>query len=95
MPDFRARPYARFLSAVNEHMKKFQPHVNLAEMDAAQRISTIEAFIHNELTIAHITIDRRFIHFSPQLWYLSLGKHIIPRHIIAMRDDQNFTYQGS
>ncbi len=87
-------PYARFLSALNEHMKKFQPNIKLLEMDTLQRIGAIEAFILNELTIARITTDWRFIHFSPQLWYLRLGEHTIPRHIVAIRNGHDFIHQG-
>jgi hypothetical protein len=82
---FVRNPHARFLSAVNEHMKKFQPQIDLAGMDNAQRIAVIEAFIQNALTIARIMTDWRFIHFSPQTWFLRFGERLVPRHVVAMR----------
>jgi hypothetical protein len=87
---FVRNPHARFLSAVNEHMKKFQPQIDLAGMDDARRISVIEAFIQNGLTIARIMTDWRFIHFSPQTWFLRFGNDVIPRNIIPMHPGTNF-----
>jgi hypothetical protein len=83
-------PYARFLSAVNEHVKKFQPQINLATMAPERRVEVVELLIRKVLTIANITTDWRFIHFSPQLWYLRLGEGTIPRHIIPMRNNDSF-----
>jgi Sulfotransferase family len=75
---FVRSPYARFLSAVNEHIKKFQPHIKLESMLPEQRVWVVEAFVRQDLTIARITTDWRFIHFSPQLWYLRLGDRRTP-----------------
>lgn len=91
---FVRSPYARFLAAVNEHMKKFQPQIELAAMTPEQRVQVVEAFIQQTLTIACITTDWRFIHFSPQLWFLRLGLRTIPRHIIPMREDGAFAQQA-
>jgi hypothetical protein len=87
---FVRNPYDRFLSAVNEHMKKFQPQFDLASMTVDRRIEVVEAFVRQVLTIARVTTDWRFIHFSPQLWYLRLGDRVIPRHVIPMGDDGAF-----
>lgn len=35
---FVRNPYARFLAAVNEHFKKFQPQIDLAAMTSPQRV---------------------------------------------------------
>ena len=77
-------PFQRFLSAVNEHMKKFQQQIDLAAMEPAQRVGVVEQFIGKALHVARITTDWRFVHFSPQLWFLSLGGRVTPRHIIPM-----------
>jgi hypothetical protein len=91
---FVRSPYARFLSAVNEHIKKFQPQINLASMTPEQHINVVEAFVRQVLTIARITTDWRFIHFSPQYWYLRLGDRAIPRHVIPMGSDDSFTREA-
>ena len=87
---FVRNPSARFLSAVNEHMKKFQPQMNLTSMTPQQRAAVVEAFVRQVLTVARITTDWRFIHFSPQIWYLRLGDRVIPRHVIPMGSDDAF-----
>ena len=79
-------PYARFLSAMNEHLKKFQPQIDIAGMAPAQRVVVVEGFIEKILTISRIMTDWRFIHFSPQYWFLTFGGRVVPRHILPMRD---------
>lgn len=91
---FVRSPYARFLAAVNEHIKKFQPRIDLPAMTPEQRTAVVEAFISQVLTIARITTDWRFIHFSPQLWFLRLGTRIVPRHIIPMLANGNFAREA-
>jgi hypothetical protein len=91
---FVRNPHARFLSAVNEHMKKFQPQVSLSSMTQKQRVNVVEEFIKQVLTIGRIITDWRFVHFSPQLWYLRLGDRVIPRHIIPMGQDDSFAQEA-
>jgi hypothetical protein len=91
---FVRSPYARFLSAVNEHLKKFQPQRNLEAMTPAQRVEVVEGFVRKTLSIARIMTDWRFIHFSPQIWYLRLGDRIIPRHIIPMQSGDGFMHEA-
>lgn len=92
---FVRNPRERFLSAVNEHMKKFQPHVDLAAMQPARRAQEVERFLRHDLTIARIITDWRFIHFSPQLWYIRLGSRIVPRHIVPMDAAGRFAAEGA
>ena len=75
---FVRNPYRRFLSAIDEHFKKFQPSVQLATMSHADQITAIEAFIEKILNIGVITTNFRFIHFSPQVWFIRLGDRNIP-----------------
>jgi len=91
---FVRNPYARFLSAVNEHMKNYQPQIKLGQMTPEQRVEVVEAFIQQGLTIARILTDWRFIHFSPQLWYLRFGDRTIPRHTIPMGSDDAFAREA-
>ena len=91
---FVRNPYTRFLSAVNEHVKKFQPKIDLTVMTPERRVEVVEALIQKVLTIENITTNWRFIHFSPQLWYLRLGDRTIPRHIIPMGSDNAFMHQA-
>lgn len=87
---FVRNPYDRFLSALNEHLKKFQTHVDVAGMPTGQRIEIIQSFIDNILDVSRIKTDPRFIHFSPQIWFLKLDDRKIPRHVIPIGDDGTF-----
>ncbi len=88
-------PRARFLSAVNEHMKKFQAQIGLAAMSVDERVAVVEEFVRNVLTIGRVTTDWRFIHFSPQSWYLKIGDDQIPRHVIPMGADDAFARRAT
>ena len=83
-------PHARFLSAVNEHFKTFQPQIDLSAMTSVQRVSLVEQFVQKILNIGRITTDWRFVHFSPQIWQLQIGGRTVPRHIIPMDDGGAF-----
>ena len=93
---FVRSPYARFLSAMSEHLKKFWPAIDIQAMTPLQRSQTVEVFIAKILNISRIITDWRFIHFSPQIWYLTLGKHQVPRHIVPMleKNPDAFAKQG-
>jgi hypothetical protein len=79
---------------VNEHFKKFQPQIDLASMPSERRIEVVEAFVRQVLNIARITTDWRFIHFSPQLWFLCLGNRVVPRHVVPMGSDDSFIQEA-
>lgn len=87
-------PRTRFLSAVNEHFKKFQSHIPLAHLETAERTALVETFIRDALNIARITTDWRFVHFSPQVWFLKFGGRTIPRHIVPMDERGSFARDG-
>ncbi|MEO8713476.1 MAG: sulfotransferase family 2 domain-containing protein [Acetobacteraceae bacterium] len=87
---FVRNPYLRFLSAMNEHFKKFRPHIDLAAMAPEARIVLVERFLRDALDIARITTDWRFVHFSPQIWQIRLGHRIVPRHIVPMDGNPGF-----
>ena len=59
-------------------------------MSPADQTKTVEIFIEKVLNIGLITTNFRFIHFSPQLWFIRLGDRIIPRSILAMDDQGAF-----
>jgi hypothetical protein len=63
-------------------------------MKPEQRIAVVEAFVRQVLTIARITTDWRFIHFSPQLWHLRLGNRVVPRHVVPIGDDDAFAQEA-
>ena len=81
---FVRNPYLRFLSALTEHFKKFQPNIPLATLPPGDQSKVIDQFLDRILTIAVITTNWTFIHFSPQIWFLQLGDRIVPRRILPM-----------
>jgi hypothetical protein len=87
-------PYRRFLSAVDEHFKKFRPDDRLAYRSPGDQINLIEGFVEHVLTVARIIADPRFIHFSPQLWFIQLGEQKIPKITIPMDDNPAFIEQA-
>jgi hypothetical protein len=91
---FVRNPYLRFISALNEHTKKFQQQIDLAAMTPAQRVTLAEQFIEQALHISRITTDWRFVHFSPQIWFLKFGDRLVPRHIIPMDVNSEFARTG-
>jgi hypothetical protein len=91
---FVRNPYLRFISALNEHIKKFQPQIDLAAMTPPQRVALAEQFIERALHISRITTDWRFVHFSPQIWFLKFTDRVVPRHIIPMGAGSVFTRTG-
>jgi hypothetical protein len=76
--DFRAQSLCSFSLGCERAHQEFQPHIKLESMSPEQRVWVVEAFVRQGLTIARITTDWRFIHFSPQLWYLRLGDRRTP-----------------
>lgn len=91
---FVRSPFQRFLSAINEHFKQYRPEAKLLDLPARARLGLAESFICNELTLARVQGDHRFVHFSPQSWFLSLGPVRQVKHIIPLRADGQFGRLG-
>ena len=73
-------------SAIDEHFKKFQPSVQLATLSPPDQMRVIEAFVEKILNIGVITTNFRFIHFSPQVWFIRLGNTKVPTRTLPMDD---------
>ncbi|MGO8738716.1 sulfotransferase family 2 domain-containing protein [Rhodoblastus sp.] len=87
---FVRNPWDRFVSAIDEHFKKFQQKILLRDLQPTDQTRIIEQFIDQMLNIANITTNWTFVHFSPQLWQIAIGSRIVPRHIIPMRRGDDF-----
>jgi hypothetical protein len=84
---FVRNPYARFLSAVTEHFKKFRREFLLENLSREEQTAMVTRFLDRELTIERITTDWTAIHFSPQIWFIRLGDHVVPRTILPLDTD--------
>ncbi len=87
---FARNPWDRFVSAIDEHFKKFQPKIPLRDLPPEDQTRVVEQFIDQLLGIANITTNWTFVHFSPQLWQIAIGQRIVPRHIIPMSAGGDF-----
>ena len=83
-------PWRRFVSALDEHFKLFHPMVPLAAMSPEQQVRAIEIFIEQGIRVDQITTNYRFVHFSPQLWFIRLGDTQIPGNVLPMTDGGDF-----
>jgi len=81
---FVRNPYVRFLSAVGEHFRQFLPGVRLDQWAPANQARLVEGLVAEVLRGQAIQADYRFVHFSPQLWHIQLGRRIVPRTIIPL-----------
>jgi hypothetical protein len=84
---FVRNPYARFLSAVAEHFKKFRREFLFETLSREEQTAMVTRFLDRELTIERITTDWTTIHFSPQIWFIRLGDHVVPRTILPLDTD--------
>jgi hypothetical protein len=66
-------PVPRFISAVFEHCGQYRPEVDLNRMSTADLRRFILRFISDDLTLEKVINDYRYVHFSPQSWFIYLG----------------------
>lgn len=91
---FVRNPFQRFLSAISEHFKQYRPSENLLDCSAAKQLLIVENFIDAQLTTDRIHADFRYVHFSPQSWFLNLGMERKVKHVLPILDDGKFGRHG-
>ena len=91
---FVRNPFQRFLSAISEHFKQYRPEAKLLELSAPAQLEIVRSFICNELTLPCIQTDFRYVHFSPQSWYITLGPTRKAKHILPILADGRFGRHG-
>ena len=87
---FVRNQWERFLSAVDEHFKKFQQQVPLRDLKPADQVRVVEQFVEQLLNVGNITTHWQLVHFSPQLWQILIGERIVPRAIIPMIEGEDY-----
>jgi hypothetical protein len=87
-------PLRRFISAVAHHFHYFQPNAPLDAMPPAVQIQTIEAFVDGILTQARIMTDFRYVHFSPQVWFILLGDRRVPERVLPLDGEKRFAAEA-
>ena len=91
---FARNPYQRFVSAIAEHYSQYRPHEPLLELNIEQQLAKIEDFVRTQLTIGQVLSDFRYVHFSPQAWFIQLGRVRKIKNVVPMLADRNFSEQG-
>jgi hypothetical protein len=74
-------PYRRFISAVDQHFKTLHPKFPWLIVPPEQRVTAIETFI-DTIRLDQVKTDHRFVHLSPQVWFLRCGSFRLPVTII-------------
>ena len=87
-------PYRRFVSAVDQHFKTVYPNLPLINMRPQEQTLTIETFIEQKMHLETLRTDYRFVHLSPQVWFLQLDGCRVPRDIVPMDGHGKFIVRG-
>jgi hypothetical protein len=77
-------PYERFISALAQHLTAFHPNLDYYGADRDTLCGYAERFIDQELRMDRVVGNARFVHFSFQTWYISLGERRLVRHVLPI-----------
>ncbi len=91
---FVRNPYHRFVSAMDQHFKTAHPDVPLQAMRPDQQMATAETFVDKLLRLNLVQTDYRFVHFSPQVWFLQCSGLCLPTDIVPMDTKGAFINHG-
>ena len=87
---FLRDPVRRFISAIFEHYRQYRRDVNLSNLPADAQHREVIAFVQNELSLARVVNDHRFVHFTPQYWFTHLGQEQIVKHLLPIGQSDLF-----
>jgi len=80
---FVRNPYTRFVSAFREYFTRNHPQIPLSAISPAGLAGLVEAYLP-EITMERILSDHRFVHFSPQIWFIRHEERDMVRHVVPM-----------
>ena len=83
-------PYKRFISAVDQHLKTVYAHVPLEDAPPHERTLAIETFIERVFRVELVQKDFRFVHLSPQVWFLRHEQFRLPTNVVPFDEDGVF-----
>ena len=81
---FVRNPLDRFVSALYHHFRAYRPFVGIDALAGQERLALFRRFARDELTMARILTDYRYVHFSPQNWFCLLGSRQVVGTVIPM-----------
>ncbi|MDD2877826.1 MAG: sulfotransferase family 2 domain-containing protein [Acidiphilium sp.] len=68
---FVRNPFRRLVSSLSEHIARFRPEFAFETLDQAGQREVIDGIL-GELSAERLVADFRYVHFSPQHWFISL-----------------------
>ena len=80
-------PYERFISALAQHLTAFHPNLDYYAADKGLLRGYAQRFIDQELCMERVLGNARFVHFSFQTWYITLGDRQLVRHVLPIPID--------
>ena len=81
---FVRNPLDRFISALHHHFRVYRPFVGVDALEGPERLALFRRFARDELSMARILADYRYVHFSPQSWFCLLGTRQVVGTVIPM-----------
>jgi len=90
---FVRNPYQRFLSAFREYVSRYHPELGMETMGPEALRLLVEQFLP-EIAVSRILSDPRFVHFSPQIWFIRHGARDMVRHIVPIGPEHGFMHHA-
>ena len=81
---FVRNPLDRFISALYQHFRTYRPFVGIDALAEPERLALFRSLARDELSMARILTDYRYVHFSPQSWFCLLGTRQVVGTVIPM-----------
>ena len=78
-------PYERFLSSLAEYISTYKPDFDVDRTPPAAHCRMAAEIIEHELRMETVIGDVKFVHFSPQTWYILVGQRRLVRHVPRSR----------
>ena len=86
-------PYQRFVSAMDQHFKIYCPDL-LPRLPPEQQLLIVQTLAEKSLRLEMLRTDHRFVHFSPQVWFIQSGGFRLPGAIVPMDNHGGFIARG-
>ncbi len=81
---FVRNPYLRFVASFRHFWREHRNLDSLLAMTPFDQLDTLEHFIETELKTTRVMHDHRFVHFSPQAWFIGTARHPVVRHLVPI-----------
>jgi hypothetical protein len=81
---FVRHPGRRFISACFEYFRNFEREAEFGAQGAERQVQMIRALIDDRLSHGLVLSDARYVHFSPQKWFIFLGVRRLASHVLPL-----------